>query len=77
MTDKRNWSYGVKKIVACDISNVKHKTILLMAQEWERDTKKFLTSLKQPSHSFGDVLMLCQRRIKQELIISVSCIYLP
>ena len=51
LTNKCNWSYNVNKIiqqlslpenvfenfVACDILNVKHKTILLMEQEWKRD----------------------------------------
>ena len=48
---KRNWSYDVNSIiqhlrlpenvfenfVACDILNVKHKTFLLMEEEWKRD----------------------------------------
>ena len=52
LTGKRNWSYDVNKIiqpenvfenfVACDILNVKHKTILLMEQEWKRDINKLI-----------------------------------
>ena len=51
VTGKRNWSYDVNVIikhlrlpenvfenfVACDISNVKHTTFLLMEEEWKRD----------------------------------------
>ena len=51
VTGKRNWSYDVNSIiqhlrlpenvfenfVACDILNVKHKTFLLMEEEWQRD----------------------------------------
>ena len=66
MTGKRNWSYDVNSIiqhlrlpenvfenfVACDISNVKHKTVLLMEEEWKRDIsnkpklKKYITLKK-------------------------------
>ena len=51
VTGKRNWSYNVnsiiqhirlhknvfEKFVACDILNVKHKTLLLLEEEWKRD----------------------------------------
>ena len=51
VTGMRNWSYDVNVIlkhlrlpenvfenfVACDISNVKHTTFLLMEEEWKRD----------------------------------------
>ena len=54
MTGKRNWSYDVISIiqhlrlpenvfenfVACDSLNVKHKTFLLIEEEWQRDTSK-------------------------------------
>ena len=54
VTGKRNWSYDVNSIiqhlrlpenvfenfVACDILNVKHKTFLLMEEEWKRDISK-------------------------------------
>ena len=54
VTGKRKWSYDVNSIiqhlrlpenvfenfVACDILNVKHKTVLLMEEEWKRDISK-------------------------------------
>ena len=51
VSGKSNWSYDVNSIiqhlrlpenvfenfVACDVLNVKHKTFLLMEEEWKRD----------------------------------------
>ena len=67
VTGKRNWSYDVNSIsqhlklptnvfenfVACYILNVKHKTFLLMEEEWKRDIsnkpklRRYISPLKK------------------------------